>query len=91
MVNLDLWNNICLKYKEEIGDQLYDFLLSDAKPYIISNEEAVIIVDDFIKKSSIIYYTKDALRKVKDHVINVAESEGLTAHANSIKVRFQGE
>ncbi len=48
-------------------------------------------VDDFIKKSSIIYYTKDALRKVKDHVINVAESEGLTAHANSIKVRFQGE
>lgn len=48
-------------------------------------------VDDFIKKSSLIYYTKDALRKVKNHVINVAESEGLTAHANSIKVRFEGE
>ncbi len=50
MVNLDLWNNICLKYKEEVGDQLYEFLLSDAKPYVLSNEEAIIIVDDFIKK-----------------------------------------
>lgn len=48
-------------------------------------------VDDFIKKSSLIYYTRDALRRVKDDVVRVAESEGLTAHANSIKVRFEGE
>ncbi|ASJ20939.1 histidinol dehydrogenase [Brachyspira hampsonii] len=45
-------------------------------------------VDDFIKKSYITYYTKDALEKVKDNIINFAEHESLEAHANSIKVRF---
>ena len=46
-------------------------------------------VDDFIKKSSIIYYSKKALEPVKDDIIKFAESEFLTAHANSIKVRFE--
>jgi histidinol dehydrogenase len=46
-------------------------------------------VDSFIKKSSFIYYTKDALLKGKDDIITLANSEGLTAHANSIKVRFE--
>ncbi|MEI0605245.1 histidinol dehydrogenase [Brachyspira alvinipulli] len=45
-------------------------------------------VDDFIKKSYITYYTKDALSKVKDNIINFAEHESLGAHANSVKVRF---
>ena len=45
-------------------------------------------VDSFIKKSSFIYYTCAELRKAKDDIITLAESEGLTAHANSIKVRF---
>ena len=45
-------------------------------------------VDSFIKKSSFIYYTPDELRKAKDDIIKLAETEGLTAHANSIKVRF---
>lgn len=45
-------------------------------------------VYDFVKKSSIIYYTKDALEKVNEDIIEFAENEGLTAHANSIKVRF---
>ncbi|WP_300365522.1 histidinol dehydrogenase [Brachyspira sp.] len=45
-------------------------------------------VDDFIKKSYITYYTKDALSKVKNNVINFAENESLEAHANSVKVRF---
>ena len=45
-------------------------------------------VDDFIKKSYITYYTKDALEKVKDNIINFAEHESLEAHANSVKVRF---
>ena len=45
-------------------------------------------VDDFIKKSYITYYTKNALKKVKDNVINFAESEKLEAHANSVRVRF---
>lgn len=46
-------------------------------------------VDDFIKKSSIISYSKEALEKVHERIELFAESEGLTAHANSIKVRFE--
>ena len=46
-------------------------------------------VDDFIKKSSIIYYSRQALEPVKDDIIKFAESESLTAHANSIWVRFE--
>ncbi|MCY6371633.1 histidinol dehydrogenase [Clostridium ganghwense] len=46
-------------------------------------------VDDYIKKSSFIYYSQQGLAKVKDEVVTIAETEGLTAHANSIKVRFQ--
>lgn len=45
-------------------------------------------VDSFIKKSSFIYYTEPALSEAKDDIIKLAEIEGLTAHANSIKVRF---
>lgn len=45
-------------------------------------------VDSFIKKSSFIYYTEPALSEAKDDIIKLAEAEGLTAHANSIKVRF---
>ncbi len=46
-------------------------------------------VDDYIKKSSFIYYSEEGLSKVKDQVITLADTEGLTAHANSIKVRFE--
>ena len=46
-------------------------------------------VDDFIKKSSIISYSREALEKVHKDIELFAESEGLTAHANSIKVRFE--
>lgn len=45
-------------------------------------------VTSFEKRSSFIYYTREALQKGKDDIIYVAEKEGLTAHANSIKVRF---
>ncbi len=48
-------------------------------------------VDDFIKKSSIIYYSEEALRPISDDIIKFATSEELTAHANSIKVRFEGK
>ena len=48
-------------------------------------------VDDFVKKSSIISYSKDALRAVHKDIELFAKSEGLTAHANSIAVRFEGE
>lgn len=46
-------------------------------------------VDDFMKKSSIISYSREALEKVHKEVSLFAEKEGLTAHANSIKVRFE--
>ena len=46
-------------------------------------------VSSFIKRSSYIYYTEDALREAKDDIILVAEKEVLTAHANAIKVRFE--
>lgn len=46
-------------------------------------------VDSFVKKSSFIYYTQKALLQSKDDIIKLAETEGLTAHANSIRVRGQ--
>lgn len=44
-------------------------------------------VDDFIKKSSIVYYTREQLLNSADDIIMFANAEGLTAHANAIKVR----
>ena len=46
-------------------------------------------VDDFVKKSSIINYSEDALRAVHEDIELFAKAEGLTAHANSIAVRFK--
>lgn len=46
-------------------------------------------IDDFIKKSSIISYSKDALEPVYKDIVSFASAEGLTAHANSIAVRFE--
>lgn len=46
-------------------------------------------VDDFIKKSSIISYSKEALEPIHKDIIRFAEEEQLTAHANSIRVRFE--
>lgn len=46
-------------------------------------------VDDYIKKSSIISYSKEALERVHEDIELFAQKEGLTAHANSIRVRFE--
>lgn len=46
-------------------------------------------VDDFLKKTSIISYSREALQAVHEDIERFAESEGLTAHANSIRVRFE--
>ena len=46
-------------------------------------------VDDFLKKTSIISYSREALSKVHKQIEMFAEKEGLTAHANSIRVRFE--
>jgi len=48
-------------------------------------------VDDFVKKSAYSYYTKDALSKVYSDVASFANAEGLTAHARSMTIRFDGE
>ena len=48
-------------------------------------------VDDFIKKSSIVYYSRSALKEIHKDIIQFATSEQLTAHAKSIAVRFEDE
>jgi len=48
-------------------------------------------VEDFVKRSSIIYYSKEALEKVHKDIETFANAEQLTAHANSMKVRFETE
>ena len=45
-------------------------------------------VDSFVKRSSFIYYTEEALRAAAKDIVTIAEREGLTAHANAITVRF---
>ncbi|MGL4106477.1 histidinol dehydrogenase [Clostridium sp. LP20] len=46
-------------------------------------------VDSFIKKSSFLYYSKEAIKADGEKIINIANKEGLTAHANSVKVRLK--
>jgi len=48
-------------------------------------------VDEFVKRSSFIYYTKEALGKAKDPIMRLAEKEGLDAHAKSVAVRFEAD
>ena len=48
-------------------------------------------VDDFIKKSSIVYYSREALQKIHKDIESFATAEQLTAHANSVAVRFEEE
>lgn len=48
-------------------------------------------VDDFVKKSSVVYYSREALETVHQDIIAFAKAEQLTAHANSIAVRFEEE
>jgi histidinol dehydrogenase len=48
-------------------------------------------VDDFVKKSSVIYYSEEALRAVHEDIEAFAKAEELTAHANSVAVRFDSE
>ena len=48
-------------------------------------------VDDFIKKSSVVYYSREALESIHEDIIKFAKAEQLTAHANSIAVRFGRE
>ncbi len=47
-------------------------------------------VDDFCKKTSLLYYSKDALIKASRDIMNIATDEGLTGHTNSIRIRTEG-
>ena len=46
-------------------------------------------VDDFVKKSSFIYYTREALEKAAPRIADFAEREGLHAHARSVTIRYE--
>ena len=46
-------------------------------------------VYDFVKKMSYTFYTKEALKEAKDDIMKIGEAEGLTAHVNSVKIRFK--
>ena len=48
-------------------------------------------VDDFVKKSSFIYYTREALGQVQARIADFAEREGLHAHAKSVTIRYEAE
>ena len=72
-----------------VADTLADAI--DAVNEIASKFFSPLSVDDFIKKSSIISYSRDALEKIHTDIEKFAEAEHLTAHANSIKVRFDGK
>lgn len=45
-------------------------------------------VDDFIKKTSLIYYSRESLKESREDIIRFAENEGLTAHANAVRIRL---
>jgi len=46
-------------------------------------------VDAFVKRSSLIYYTREALSKVERRIVDFANREGLTAHGRSVAIRFE--
>ncbi|MFH7830389.1 histidinol dehydrogenase [Bacillus luti] len=48
-------------------------------------------VDDFVKKSSFVSYTEEALKSVQHHIVELANKEGLHAHARAIQIRFEEE
>lgn len=56
---------------------------------MVLHDFSALSVDDFIKKSSIISYSKEALQAAYPDIVKFANNEQLTAHANSIKVRFE--
>ena len=70
-------------------------ILRDQTTFLPTNGTAkffsALSVDDFIKKSSIISYSREALEPIHKDIEKFATAEQLTAHANSIAVRFEDE
>jgi len=48
-------------------------------------------VDDFVKKSSIVYFSEGGLNRLGSDIVRIAELEGLEAHGKSVSVRLKGE
>ena len=77
---------------EKSSEPLGDYIAGpthDLPPNGSAKFFSALSVDDFIKKSSIISYSREALEKVHKDIEQFAECEKLTAHANSIRVRFE--
>ena len=74
---------------------LWEIILPDQNHVLPTNGTAKFFsplsVDDFIKKSSVISYSREALEEAHEDIIRFAKAEHLTAHANSIAVRFDKE
>ncbi len=56
-----------------------------------SRFSSALSVDDFYKKTSLLYYSERALKDANEDIIRIAMDEKLTGHANAIKIRFEGE
>jgi histidinol dehydrogenase len=46
-------------------------------------------VEDFVKKSSLVYFSREGLERLGDKIVTIAELEGLTAHARSVSIRLK--
>ena len=68
-----------------VRTELYKLGLCADNSFAIGNVE----IDDFVKKSSFIYYPKPALAEVAGRIEDFAEREGLQAHARSVAIRFE--
>ena len=82
-------------YNHESGYKFTTYLTYPLKNAFLrllgyNNDNNTALNDDFIKKSSIISYSYEALKEVHEDIERFAKAEGLTAHANSVAVRFEG-
>ena len=77
----------------EIDSDYYDMIgiVNQMSPNGTAKFFSPLSVDDFVKKSSIIYYSREALQPIHKDIEQFAKCEQLTAHANSIAVRFEEE
>ena len=79
-------------WKEKLIQEIQEYKISSLHTlYFGGGTPSLLSVDDFVKKSSIVYYSKAALRDIHKDIVQFATSEQLTAHANSIAVRFEEE
>jgi histidinol dehydrogenase len=54
-----------------------------------SRFQSALSTSDFVKKTSLVYYSKEALKRDREAIVGLAKEEGLTAHANAVNIRFE--